>query len=919
MRHLKLLVCSLLGLVLGCAATAARAMWAEAVAGRPFGVGYIRLTSDEEFMPAVLGAQGLSVSAAAGRILNPAIGAPLDTRLVKELVLDSPWMHGGPIRQQASGILRGLLDRPAPTHIYFLFRGDGPLTVKLQSQTAHELVLQPRDDPYAHALLLAAWWRQYTAAPGGLFHPSGHYPPVVSNYLQSMLARRLGLPLGEYDSEGSWQDQLEGEIGFFLGTEKVRLAIARDRMLGRTPSSERATEPLPEPPEWPPLELPEVPADVKTEPIAARVPAECLYLRFGTFGNFLWFQDTLERWGGDLGNLVALRGLDEGQRRRMEQQLILKQTVLSRLLGPTVISDVAIVGTDMFLREGAAYGMLFEARNAFLLQRDIKRQRTERLAQGGVSESTVRIAGRDVSLIASPDGSVRSFYVADGGYVFVTTSETLARRFLETGGKGPSLARAADFRHARSVMPLARDDTVFIYLSDAFFQNMAGPRYWIEIYRRLQAAADIQLVEMAALASATEGKPGDSIDELVAGGFLPSGFGARADGSQALLADGVVRDSLRGRRGFFLPVADTPVEKVAPSEAAAYRQFVELCRSKWSRFDPMIVGIRRHGPTDGVERVVLDIEANPFDQRHFEVFSEWLGPANRDRLAPIAGDRVAMELQLSNQRLFGAIRGLGPVVDEVNGPYAEPGTWRDLLVGYMGTTGPLGFLGLLDRRVAAPPDAPGLAGQPGRMWRHRDEQFTVFSFHPEVLSEVCPQLRFEPAQRPAQLRLHVEDISRGRLAPSLSTMSYLRTRGTTLGNLRLLHAIGEQLRVPGPDARRTAELLLDARLVCPLGGRYEFRKRPDGSGYWTSTALADGADGRVPPGFAAPPLSWFRGLDADVSMVPRALSAHIEVLMQLPKKPLVSEPDEPPPEEVPPPAAVVPAAEEVSPQTELRP
>ena len=84
---------------------------------------------------------------------------------------------------------------------------------------------------------------------------------------------------------------------------------------------------------------------------------------------------------------------------RMEQQLVVKQTALGRMLGGTLISDVAMVGSDMFMREGAAFGLLFEARNAFLLSRDFTTQRAERLkATKGATEETVTIAGKKVSL-----------------------------------------------------------------------------------------------------------------------------------------------------------------------------------------------------------------------------------------------------------------------------------------------------------------------------------------------------------------------------------------------------------------------------------------------------------------------------------------------------------------------------------------
>ncbi|HLA83465.1 MAG TPA: hypothetical protein VJL29_01615, partial [Thermoguttaceae bacterium] len=192
--------------------------------------------------------------------------------------------------------------------------------------------------------------------------------------------------------------------------------------------------------------------------------------------------------------------------------------------------------------------------------------------------------------------------------------------------------------------------------------------------------------------------------------------------------------------------------------------------------------------------------------------------------------------------------------------------------------------------------------------RYRDEKFTVFSLQQGVLDEVVPQLRLEEAERAAQIRLHFSDPTRAQLAPTVARMSVMRTRGTTLGNLRLMHAMTEQLHVPGPDAKAVAELILDARLVCPLGGEYEYRPRTDGSGYWTSTALEPGPDGRtadVPAGWTAPPLSWFRGLEADLAMTRTELSAHVEVWMRLPEKPLVAEP-----------ADVAPAAPEVVPTPE---
>jgi hypothetical protein len=65
---------------------------------------------------------------------------------------------------------------------------------------------------------------------------------------------------------------------------------------------------------------------------------------------------------------------------------------------------------------------------------------------------------------------------------------------------------------------------------------------------------------------------------------------------------------------------------------------------------------------------------------------------------------------------------------------------------------------------------------------------------------------------------------------------------------------------------------------------------PNNFGRWTSTALETSpASGgflhpTVPPNFQAPPLNWFRGLNLEATMNEKNLSAHAEVIMQMPGK-----------------------------------
>src|SRR5690606_41449023 len=72
----------------------------------------------------------------------------------------------------------------------------------------------------------------------------------------------------------------------------------------------------------------------------------------------------------DLHSFPTRRSSDLAQ-----QQLGLEETLLAQILGEAVISDVALIGYDLFLHEGPAIGMLFEARNNALLKRNLNDQR----------------------------------------------------------------------------------------------------------------------------------------------------------------------------------------------------------------------------------------------------------------------------------------------------------------------------------------------------------------------------------------------------------------------------------------------------------------------------------------------------------------------------------------------------------------
>jgi hypothetical protein len=124
-------------------------------------------------------------------------------------------------------------------------------------------------------------------------------------------------------------------------------------------------------------------------------------VRFGNFENFLWLENLTAAHGGDISRMVTARGQDERLSDRMRRQMCLPDSALARMFGGQLISDVALIGRDMYLQQGAAVGVLFQARSNLGLSTSLRQQRyAAMLAEEkfGATLETVSILGHEVSL-----------------------------------------------------------------------------------------------------------------------------------------------------------------------------------------------------------------------------------------------------------------------------------------------------------------------------------------------------------------------------------------------------------------------------------------------------------------------------------------------------------------------------------------
>ncbi len=822
-----------------------RAQVGLAIPGEPFGVVHVPLGA---------GAPDDSVHQVSGYRITTPDGEVL-----------YPVVSGGRVLE-ALGATSG----KAPTQLFFLFRGRPPTEVTVHGPVPRKYGLRVIANDRQYRRVLNRWWREYQAVADREYEHQ-LVPAAAASYFREMLAARIqpAERIARIRDKVKKQEQSEAwnALEFLLGVERLRAKTIAN--LWDTPL-EVQDQSLPHMPAWTDVG-PDHVVDVAVEPLATRTPEQCFYIRFGTFSNYLWFQRLLDEYGGDLAAMVTLRSTDEAASKRLQDQLGLQQSALADLVGDRVISDVALIGYDLYTADGAAMGVLFHARNN-LLGIDLQKQRRAALARSadeGGKEETFLVGDTEVSCVSTPDNRLRSFYAHDGAFHLVTNCRRLIEEFLLPAEKRRSLAGLAQFRHARLHHPFDSDDTLFAFFSSPFFQNITSPHYQVELSRRFRSQASIQTLILAKHVAQREGIE-RSVQEMLRANLLPPLFADSQVAAQfAVQGDGYV-DRLRGPRGTYLPIPDTPVERVTATEsgqvAARNRFFVE----HWRQFDPLMVAAKRHRLADArdVERVSLLIQASPFDEQKLHKYTSLLAPPTAQRIAPSPGDVVFLQAAVQGGTMapqLGTHHVLFGLQDSATAWPMPPETLWDTLQlvrstpAYIASWPRLGLLDQFPIRLHSAPDAMGYMRLPFGLWRLDRELFTAIGFHPELLGWVANHLKVVDGQQLAQVRLHVGDLSQSSLRPFIDGLQYRRAWLSSIGGARWMNYLGQQLSLPPDRARAVAEQLGGSSPICPLGGDYVVT----GSGatsHWTSTALTDDAAGR----FQAPVLQWFRGLSADL-------------------------------------------------------
>ena len=841
-------------------------MRAEAYGGVPYGIGKVKFRLQ------------------AGDEMIERVGATLLTDTENRIFY--PVVSRSAVREFLGGILGGGNQMPDDAQtIWFLFKGETPLNLNLQGtggisfQVPVELGARQRQFDRT----LRQWWQTFNRVINTQAEASD-YPPLVETYLQMLVGRRMGLEVPQASTRK--KDPLTQTFELMFDVETLRNDQIRKLMLQGVDLSP-ANQPLPDEIGWTPVRVENLPDKVEIEPIAKCVPEECFYLRFGTWGNQIWLQKLMEDFGGDLSRMIQVRGFKYKIQSKFLKQLSIKSNEWDRLFGGSLIDDVAVIGTDTYFNEGSAVGVMLHAKATERLEKNLRSKRAKFAKENagiGATIANIPFGDDTIEFLSTPDNRYRSFYVVSGDCHLMTTSLVIARRFLEAGRGIGSMADSAEYQFARFNRPLDNEDTIFIYLSTNFFQQLLTPQYQIELRRRNRIVTDMMLLELATMAARNEGQKELGLPQLIKDGYLPQGFGFRPDGGTFETVGDHLVDSIRGRRGFFTPIPDLPLGKVTAEEASWFQERATFFAQSIRSLDPMFIAIKRYEHRKNVERVIFDGRLAPFGEDKYGWLMSMLGPPLENEVAKAPGDIIRLQASVrggnSNpdipaHQIFAAVEDhLDPTVDLRPRSFIKVMQALREAPGYLGAWPSPGYTDWMPA-LGREPDPYGYTySRLLKLWKLQWGQFSVMAFDQRRLESLKPHLKIVDRERPAQIRLEVGDLVNSNLRNWANSVNYRRAWQTSVANVRLLNLLSQQFRVSPESARAIVERMLGVELVCSLGGEYRLAKLPAGRKVWYSTAWPSFSRPEIPEGHTAPLLKWFRGLEVEVSKGPTQFSVH---------------------------------------------
>ncbi|HEX4947708.1 MAG TPA: hypothetical protein VFZ34_13645, partial [Blastocatellia bacterium] len=357
-------------------------------------------------------------------------------------------------------------------------------------------------------------------------------------------------------------------------------------------------------------------------PLANFVPEDFYFVEFRSLNKLLEAAETSDLWGTHFLNQTSREARTHNFADRIKQQLAIETSALARPLYDTVVEDIAITGSDLFVREGSDVALIFRIKQPeiFKMQMDGYLNKAEK-SRSEVKRTAGNYRGVDYVQLASPerDISVISAYPKPNVHVRTNSLAAFQRIIAAMNGQAKALGATTEMAYIRTLMPRgANEEDGFVYLSDPFIRRLVGPQLKITERRRMLCYNHLKMIGHASLLYQTEqGKKPDALATLAKDNCSPGEFGEGIltcpnDGKYSLSADGNTGVcSQHGQAQFLTPNIEIPVTQVNGEEADEYKRFLDDYNQYWRMFfDPIALRLKLTNKQYRLETIVLPLIDN---------------------------------------------------------------------------------------------------------------------------------------------------------------------------------------------------------------------------------------------------------------------------------------------------------------------
>jgi hypothetical protein len=360
-------------------------------------------------------------------------------------------------------------------------------------------------------------------------------------------------------------------------------------------------------------------------PLTRCVPDDFYFAEFRSLNRLLDALEVSDLWSTHLYNQAAQEARTQRVSERLKEQLAVPTDDLLRRFYDRAVAEVAVTGSDLYLREGSDVTLLFRLKRPelFKARMDVAQKEAEK-AHPGCRVSQGEHLGVSYVHLSTPERGLHVFAAYPRADLHVRSNSLPALRRVVAAirgrdAEGKEVRRLGDtpeFAYIRTLLPRgAEEEDGLIYLSDPFIRRLVGPRLKLTERRRVLCYNHLRMLGHASMLYRTEfGHAPGSLADLVRARCLPEKFGegpfACPDGgTYSLSADGALGVcSHHGHAQFLRPCCESALDRVSAEEADDYDAFRKEYNEYWrTYFDPIAIRVQVRPERYRLETVVLPL------------------------------------------------------------------------------------------------------------------------------------------------------------------------------------------------------------------------------------------------------------------------------------------------------------------------